>query len=212
MSQSTAISPIVLELLASRICHDLVSPVGAINNGIEFLEDMGAESLDDAMDLIRHSASQASARLQMFRLAYGAGGKDPGIKPEDVQKAVGNLLRGEGKTKQAWDPYGDLGAASSKPAFCKMLSASIMLALEVLPKGGFVSVDRGADGRTVVSATGENAVVRDGVVDALNKSVDEEGLDARLVHPYAIACLASYYGYKISIEDHGSGRVDIYID
>ena len=79
----------VIELLASRICHDLVSPVGAINNGVEFMEETGddAEQRAEALNLIAHSASQASAKLMAFRIAYGSGGRDPNIKPEDVQKA-----------------------------------------------------------------------------------------------------------------------------
>ena len=68
----------VIELLASRICHDLVSPVGAINNGVEFMEEMGddAEQRKEALGLISHSASQASAKLMAFRIAYGSGGRE----------------------------------------------------------------------------------------------------------------------------------------
>ena len=67
--------------VASRICHDLISPVGAINNGVEFMEEMGEdpEQRKDALGLISHSASQASAKLQAFRIAYGAGGRDNNV-------------------------------------------------------------------------------------------------------------------------------------
>lgn len=101
----------VLELLASRICHDLVSPVGAINNGVRFMEEMGEDPAQraEALNLISHSATQASAKLMAFRIAYGAGGRDPNIKPEDVQKAFSQLISGDGKITQAWDPHGNLG-------------------------------------------------------------------------------------------------------
>ncbi len=75
----------MLEVLASRVCHDLISPVGAVHN-VEFLQETGIEGGADAIALIAHSAQQAAAKLQIFRLAYGAGGRDPNIKPEDVEK------------------------------------------------------------------------------------------------------------------------------
>ncbi|MGL4404805.1 MAG: histidine phosphotransferase, partial [Notoacmeibacter sp.] len=59
-------------LLCSRICHDVISPVGALNNGLELLDEPGAEA--DAMALIRVSARNASARLQFLRIAFGAAG------------------------------------------------------------------------------------------------------------------------------------------
>ena len=59
-------------LLSSKLCHDLISPVGAINNGLELLDEGGADA--DAMNLIRNSARTASARLQFARIAYGAAG------------------------------------------------------------------------------------------------------------------------------------------
>jgi hypothetical protein len=57
-------------LLCSRVCHDVISPVGAINNGLELLDEGGAD--EDAMHLIRTSARNASARLQFARIAFGA--------------------------------------------------------------------------------------------------------------------------------------------
>src|SRR5688500_6225011 len=89
----------VIELLARRICHDLVSPVGAINNGVEFMEEMGdaPEQRKEALGLISHSASQAAAKLMAFRIAYGSGGRDANIKPEDVQKAFSQLITADGK-------------------------------------------------------------------------------------------------------------------
>ena len=62
-------------LLCSRVCHDVISPVGAINNGLEVLEDERDEQMRGfALDLIRKSARQASAKLQFARLAFGAAG------------------------------------------------------------------------------------------------------------------------------------------
>jgi histidine phosphotransferase ChpT len=78
----------MLEVLASKICHDLISPIGAVNNGVELIEDMGPDAGPEATALIAFSAQQASAKLQAFRMAYGIGGADSNIKPEDVHKAI----------------------------------------------------------------------------------------------------------------------------
>lgn len=205
----------IMELLASRICHDIISPVGAINNGIELMQEMGAEGTDDGLELIAYSAEQSAAKLAAFRLAYGAGGRDPHIKPEDVQKVFGALIKGEGKVSQTWDPYGNLGPNSDDkplpPGYCKMLMCTMMLAMEALPKGGYISVrpTMGDDsGHSMIIAEGEGAVIRDQVEDALNQNIDLDDLDPRLVHPYAISILAESYDFNISIKSQAEGRIE----
>jgi len=191
----------LLELLASRICHDLVSPVGAINNGIEFMEDAGddKESIEQATGLISHSAQSAAARLQVFRIAYGGGGRDGNIKPEDIQKAFGSLIRTDGKVRQSWDPFGPLGIDSKAKGFSKILICGLVLAMECLPKGGTVFVDPGTGSETIIKAEGPDAVARENVVEALNRSLDPETLDPRLVHPYTMSLIAETYGFSVSL-------------
>lgn len=204
----------VIELLASRMCHDLVSPVGAINNGVEFMEDVGddAEQRQEAMNLISHSASQASAKLMAFRIAYGAGGKDPNIKPEDVQKAISQLIGPEGKISQAWDPYGNLGPKPLPFGFCKILMCTMMLGMECLVKGGYISVRPGEEAnQTIVIAEGKDVLLRDNVEEALKQALSPEELDPRLVHPYAIGVIAEHYGYGITLGDRREDKVSFII-
>ena len=205
----------VMELLASRICHDIISPVGAINNGIELLQEMGADGLDDGLELVAYSAEQSAAKLAAFRLAYGAGGGDSHIKPEDVQKTFGALIKGEGKHSQTWDPYGNLGPNADKKelprGFCKMLMCALMLAQEALPKGGYISVRPGMgdnEGHSIILAEGEAAVIREGVKEALAQDIEPDDLDPRLVHPYAISILADSYGYNLSIKSESDDRIE----
>jgi histidine phosphotransferase ChpT len=199
----------VVELLASRICHDLVSPVGAINNGVEFMEEMGddPEQRKEALGLISHSASQASAKLMAFRIAYGAGGRDGNVKPEDVQKAFSQLIAGDGKISQTWDPYGNLGPKPLPYAYCKMLMCTMMLAMECLVKGGYISVRPGEGNQTIVIAEGKDVMVRDNVEAALKQDLSPEQLDPRLVHPYAISVIAEHYGYSVAIQDKKEDRI-----
>ncbi len=176
----------LMELLSSRICHDLVSPVGAINNGLEFMEDMAddPEGRKEATNLIAHSATAAGARLMAFRLAYGSGAVDGNIKPEDIQKAFGTLIRTDGKIRQSWDPFGPLGIPASTRGFSKMLMGCLMLAQECLPKGGMVFIDAGTNAETLIKAEGTGATIREGVEGALAGTLDMSQIDPRLVHPY----------------------------
>lgn len=210
----------VMELLASRICHDLISPVGAIHNGIEFMEEMGPDAMDDVLGLIKHSASQSTAKLQAFRMAYGAGGHDTNLKPEDVQKCFGELIAAEKKISQMWDPYGNLGPnEDGKPfpkGYPKMLMGAMMMAQETLMKGGDIMVKAGdgsnTNGQTIIIAMGDGATVRAQVEDALKGDINVDDLDPRLVHPYALGVLARGYGYNLSISKQTEGRIEFTLD
>lgn len=198
----------ILEQLASRICHDLISPVGAISNGLELLEEMGVgEGSADAVQLITYSATQAAAKLAAFRLAYGAGGRDPNIKPEDVLKAFGKFIAGDGKIRQAWDPFSPLGIDAKTPAFCKMLMLSLMLAAEALPRGGMIFVEPGAANETLIRAEGNDAIVRDGVENALTGNIAVDDMDPRLVHPAMVHLLAGKYNYGLVLREKVDGKV-----
>ena len=87
-------------LLCSRVCHDIISPVGAINNGLELLDEGGAD--EDAMQLIRASAVNASARLQYARIAFGAAGSaGMQIDTGDAQNVATAFFRNE-KPELEW--------------------------------------------------------------------------------------------------------------
>jgi histidine phosphotransferase ChpT len=199
----------LLELLSSRICHDLVSPVGAINNGIEFMEDAAddPEAIKQASELISHSANSAAARLQVFRIAYGGGGRDGNIKPEDIQKAFGALIRIDGKIRQSWDPFGPLGIDAKERGFAKILMCGLVLAMECLPKGGTVFVDPGKDNETLIKVEGTDATVRENVEAALARTLDAETLDPRLVHPYTMSFIAETYGYSVTLLNRDTGSI-----
>src|ERR1700679_2040543 len=91
----------VLELLSSKLCHDLVSPVSAINNGVELVEDVGGEVVEEAMKLIGDSAAHASRRLRLFRMAYGRAGDDDNLNVKDVRQVAEQYMSG-GKITLSW--------------------------------------------------------------------------------------------------------------
>jgi histidine phosphotransferase ChpT len=196
----------VLELMASKLCHDLISPIGAVNNGVEFLEEMGADAGKDVTDLIAFSAAQASAKLQAFRMAYGVGGADSNIKPEDVHRIVESLIVQDNKIKQQWDPHASLGFDERPEGYCKILINTLMLAMECLPKGGTLKVASGsAAGETLVIAAGEDAGFRARSEEALNLTLDISTVEPKYVHAYVTGILAQKYGFKVARESNNNG-------
>lgn len=206
------IKTLVLELLASRVCHDLISPVGAINNGIEFLEEMGPEAGQDAVDLIAHSAKTASARLLAFRIGYGLGGRDPSIKPSDVKDVFDNLIKLEDKITQDWDADGDIGFEERPEGFAKLLMGALLLVSECLPKGGNITVEAGSvPNSTVVKGAGEDAAPRAHFVEALDLSIPPEEIEPILVHPYVLGLLAKQYQLGVRFSETNAGTVCVEI-
>lgn len=188
----------ILELLSSKICHDLISPIGAINNGLEILEELGPDAGDDVTGLISYSARQASAKLQAYRLAYGAGSTEADIKPENVHKAIQDFISGEDKFKQDWDPHGPLLTMERPTAFCKILTSALLMAIESMPKGGILSAAAGPDNASaIITGSGDSAAPRPAAPEALNGDLDTEDLEPRLVHPYTTGLLARHYGFTL---------------
>ncbi len=197
----------LLELLSSKICHDLISPIGAVNNGIEFMEEMGPEAYDDAKDLIAYSAAQASAKLQAYRLAFGGGGADMTHKPEDIHKVIDPVIVPGGKLTQDWDPLAFthllVDGMSYPTGLCKMLAALLLLAAECLPRMGTISAaPQSANPKTIdITARGQGASVRGSVAEALTLDIAADDLHAKTMHPYFCGLMAQNYGFTLGVDN-----------
>jgi len=125
-------------LLCSRVCHDLISPVGAIVNGLEVLdEDKDEETKVFALDLIKKSAQQASAKLQFCRLAFGAAGSAGAqIDLGDAEKVARGLL-GDDKTTIVWNLPRELLPKNR----VKLLLNMLLIAVTTIPRGGTITVE-----------------------------------------------------------------------
>lgn len=201
----------IVELMCSRLCHDLVSPVGAIRNGLELLEDMeedGGGFTGEAVDLIAHSAAHADRRLRLFRLAYGQAGRD--VKDfEDIRVTAANWLEGS-RTVLDWTAGALPSALLAKRGLAKTLLNVLMLADEALPTGGTLRVEGGGDATTgVVSVVAEGRSVRL-IPEALDALAGEEGaeedLSPRSVHAYATGRFAETFRLRLTFEPAGEGR------
>lgn len=189
----------VLELLASRICHDLISPIAAVNNGIEMLETFGEEAGPEVQELIASSAKQASAKLQVLRMAYGAGGSDSTIQVSDVRDAMARMFSLDGKISQNWDPSSVPANLDMPTGYCRVLTGTLLAASECLPRGGILSVEKTGENAVSIVAKGPNAFFREGFAETLDRSVDLELLHPKLVPVYIVSVLADAYGFALSM-------------
>lgn len=196
----------LLELVSSKICHDLISPVGAVSNGVEILEEMGAD--DDVTALISFSAAQANAKLKTLRLAYGLGGADTGIRLEEIHQTFNEFITGDNRVKQDWDAHLDLGF-EPKTGFPKILMCSLLLASEALPKGGTISVSAEDNDTILVTGHGENANFRDGVTNALMLETSANDLAPKLIHPYITGLFAQIYGFDITTDTSQTDSISL---
>jgi histidine phosphotransferase ChpT len=193
-------------LLCSRVCHDLISPVGAIVNGLEVL----AEANDDdtktfALDLITKSASNASAKLQFCRIAFGAAGSAGAqIDLGDAEKIARGFLEDD-KTKLAWN----LPRALMPKNRVKLLLNMLVIAGQSIPRGGKLTVDAIGEGESMgfkVSAVGTNAKIPL-TAPLLSGDADAEGLDAHRIQPFYAGLLAKACGVTASIAMDGEAVV-----
>lgn len=200
----------VLELLVSRLCHDMVSPIGAVNNGIELMEEMGEEMGDQATELIAHSGRQAAARLQCFRLAYGAAGTQAALDLEELRAVAAGWLAG-GKVTIDWR-LAPADAPSPRPGLGKLLLNAVILAGETLSYGGTITVAR-ADGVSgfLVLATGRAATLGEEQGDALGGAVPVEALTPRTVHAYATGLFARHYGLDLTWRQPSPDRLVLHL-
>lgn len=206
---TVTLHPRVTELIASRICHDLVSPVGAVNNGVELMEELGADAGEEAVQLIATSARQASIRLKAFRLSYGAAGTDGNIGFKEIREAFTELL-GQGRIQAEFEP--DLGVKFSMPptGFFKVLLNLLILAEECNHGAGNISVSAMESNKGMrVLVTGNNAGFRDGAEAALKGDMKPEDLDPRSVHAYITGRFAAHFGLKLGFSaQKDAGRVE----
>jgi histidine phosphotransferase ChpT len=195
---SIELHPRVLELVASRICHDLVSPVGAVSNGIELMQELGADAGTEAVKLIEDSARQAGLRLKIFRLCYGAAGTDKNIGFKDVREVFTDLLKSD-RVQAEFEP--ELGVKFSMPprGFLKCLLNLLMLAEECNHGEGKIHVTALEGNMGVrVHVAGRNPGFREGAEGALKGDTLPDDLDARSVHAYITGKFAAHFDMKLS--------------
>jgi histidine phosphotransferase ChpT len=184
----------VLELLCGRLCHDLISPVGAINNGLELLDDDDPDFVKEAMELIGLSAKKAGQRLQFYRFAYGTAGTGAsGGTALDACECTQALLEG-GKVRCEWD-----AAVSALPLPWQRLASNlVVLAADALPRGGTVGVRATAASGIEVAAEGDSLNLGEEQRAAF-EGASADALTPRTVHAFYTNRLAAQIGARLKL-------------
>jgi histidine phosphotransferase ChpT len=200
MSNASDISPLDLAaLLASRVCHDIISPVGAIINGLEVLdEDSSEEMRTFAMDLIKKSARQASAKLQFARLAFGAAGSAGAeIDLGDAESVARGYMAGE-KANLEWTAVRVLMPKNK----VKLLLNLLLISTHAVPRGGTIHVTVtgiSTEPTFVIACTGLNARIPPHVQEQLEGDLGEAAPDAHMVQPIYAGLLAAAAGMAVKV-------------
>ena len=200
MSGSNSIDALDLAaLLCSRVCHDLISPVGAVVNGLEVLEDDNDEETKTvALELIKKSAHKASARLQFCRLAFGAAGSaGASIDIGDAENVARGFLEDD-KMRLTWN----VPRALLPKNRVKLLLNLLLLAGQTIPRGGVLTADQaGSDDRLGfrVTASGLNARIPQSLPPLIGGDAVSESVDAHAVQPFYTGLLARSCGLTVTI-------------
>ena len=191
-------------LLCSRLCHDLLSPVGALNNGLELLADEhDPEMRARCLELLADSAKASANKLKFFRLAFGAaGGFGETVDSREARAAIDGLF-GEGhKVKLGWLVE---DATLPKPAI-KVLLNLALIAGDALVRGGQLDVGAenvGGQVEIVVRADGPRIVLDAEMRAALTGTQGEAVITPRAAAAYLVHALVQEGGGMVQVSDPG---------
>ena len=182
-------------LLASRLCHDLLSPVGAMSNGLELLaEERDPEMRKRCMELLEQSAKTSADKLKFFRLAFGAaGGFGETVAVEEPRALIEALVGNNGRIELNWTL---VAAALPKPAV-KVLLNLALIAIEALVRGGTLDIGAEVKGDTseiVVRAAGPKIAFDPVIGRALDGALAAGELSSRTAPAAMIHALAAAQG------------------
>jgi histidine phosphotransferase ChpT len=205
MTTAVALDPLDLAaLLCSRVCHDLISPTGAIVNGLEVLDekDSDQETRDFALDLIKKSAKTASTRLQFCRLAFGAAGSTGAqIDLGDAHNMARAFIEDD-KTKLVWK----LPPMLLPKNRVKLLLNMLIIASQAIPRGGVIEVNPIGEGENIgfrIVASGPNARIQQAIPTLLEGASENGSIDAHGIQPFYAGLLARACSLKVELAADG---------
>jgi histidine phosphotransferase ChpT len=201
----------VIGLLCSHLCHELVNPLGAVNNGIELLMDVGDDMRDEALGLIESSAERTTNRVQFYRMAYGMAGESALPQLAIVRDLTDKLL-GEGRISLEW-PDAERNPRL-QPGWGRILLNVVAAASETLPRGGILTVrvdESGDPVRLVVTARGEPARIDDSTRPVFAGDFPVESINPRNIQSYFTARLVESSGGRLEISEKNEKEVEFLI-
>ncbi len=187
-------------LLCSRLCHDLLSPVGAMNNGLELLADEhDPEMRKRCMDLLAESAKSAADKLKFFRLAFGAaGGFGAEVDPAEARAVIEPLVTSDGRTTVDWQ----VPAGLMPKRAVKVLLNLVLIAKDALVRGGILHIgaeNRGFEQEIVIRAEGPKLILDGQVANTLQGKIALNEVDSRTAAAWMVQNLARQNGGLVQI-------------
>ncbi len=201
-------------LLCSRLCHDLLSPVGAMNNGLELLADEhDPEMRKRCMDLLAESAKSAADKLKFFRLAFGAaGGFGTEVDPAEARAVIEPLVTAGNKTELIWSVPSTLMPKRA----VKILLNLVLIANDALVRGGKLHVgaemrvnDSGGEQEIVIHANGMRVIFDQAVRDTLEGKLPAEQIDSRTAAAWMVYSLCAQNNGIVQIAQPAEGELVI---
>ena len=187
------------ELLCSRLCHDLISPLGAITNGVELIAEGDKGALDDAIGLIGASARQGASRLAYFRLALGAGGTEAGTAFGTIRKAIDDHFA-ERKLKIAWsDPVPSEDALVERDVRKLLLNLMIVAGECAQRDASIAAMVSPTEQRLTISVTGARCKLRDDVRTGFDPSLPVDGMTVRNVVAWNSRRICERLGVRLTV-------------
>lgn len=185
-------------LIAGKLCHDFISPSGAIMSGLDLLDDPSAQDMrDDALDLIRQSARKLVALVQFARVAFGASTTSERFTTDELHGLVASVVEG-GRASLDWQiASGDL----NKPQARALLNLAY-LAMGALPSGGTATLTTRRDGDTLMiraRSEGNRARLKPEALTGLSGHRLTEGLAGQWIQPYWLWLTISETNGKLDV-------------
>ncbi len=200
------------EMIATRLCHDLTGPIGAVNNGAEFLDEEGFDMQNEAVQLIVNSAHEAVNRLQFYRQAYGRVGESGEASLSDKKKITMDFFS-TSKVKVDWpDSHTDASGVSISQKMSRLLLNTIIIVGASAIRGGTLSVRVAqtpeGDKQLDVSITGETIKIDPDTVAILHQNAGNVVMTPKTAQPFLAAKLTEELQVKIAlVVDEGSFSV-----
>ena len=183
-SRKNLLATDLASLISSRICHDLISPIGALNTAIEVLDDTESKEMhEDALKLIKLAASEASAKLSYLRIALGTNSTSKGVMKLDKLKLITENMFNTEKFSFNWD----VSEIKLEKSIARILLNILMLAIQSIPRGGKVTIkieEKSDKLKLVTSANGIKSRLDKQTEDAFKGIIPSEEIDGRVIQSF----------------------------
>ncbi|KMW56724.1 Signal transduction histidine kinase [Candidatus Rhodobacter oscarellae] len=187
----------IAALLGSRICHDLVSPIGAISNGVELLQ-MSGDASGPEIELIHESVENANARIRFFRIAFGVASPQQVVGANEVRDILTSLTRNT-RMEMDWQ-----SAADHTRADVKLIFLLLQCFEAAMPWGGHITITH-SGGTWQVSGTSDRMKIRAELWDALQNKNQNAEISASEVQFLLLPELLAMAGRSLQLEVSETG-------